>query len=170
MSSLPFGPHKRNECAIVHGRYFLIGVVVLLDGVWVDPIMLTNFAVVNPTLSMKIKIPPDMIPWGGRAPQVQELACAITLYYKLDPEHKRENWPAELFYPKDQVWPPDLSQYVTGNLREVQLYYFVGLGAPEDPILKYLGLPAMAIKLYIPKLKLSDLFFLMIDTAVSTHT
>ena len=148
-----------------------VGTIVSLSlatqGVWVEPVGLRNFAIVDPTISLGVTIPPP-----PATPFPNLIAWGVTIYYKPDASNSRDNWPQEMFADKAVAWPPELSRYTTSSLRQISSYFLYEQWHPEldDPFLRPLGLPRFAIKLYIPRLTLIDVLMMYADIQLSMYT
>ena len=69
----------------------------------------------------------------------------------------------------DVTWPPDISEYVPDKVRQCSVYFLYEQWHSEldDMLLRPLGLPRFAIKLYIPKLTLVDVMLMYLDIQLS---
>ena len=145
----------------------IISMDLLLEGAWLEPLGLRNFAIVDPKMAFRVTILP------GPAATPNLIAFAITIYYKPDPSNLRNNWPTELTASKADSWPPDLSQYVErgGSVRQCSVYFLYEQWHPalDDLFLGNMGLPRFAMKLRIPYLTLLDVMMMFADIHISMY-
>jgi hypothetical protein len=143
-----------------------------LNGLWIEPLRLRNFAILDPQLTLDVQIPP---PPAVPIPRV--VAWAANIYYKPDVTNSRSNWPAELLAanPTSDNWPPNLDSYASRNDEKAVLtcesffLYEQWHDELSDSILRQLGLPRFAMKLRIPRLTLIDVLTMYADIQASSY-
>ena len=142
------------------------------SGVWIEPLLLRNFAILDPHLTLDVQIPP---PPAVPIPRV--VAWAANIYYKPDPMNLRSNWPSELIGadPTSETWPPNLDSYAYRDdekaMRTCESFFLYEQWHDDldDSILRRLGLPRFAIKLRIPRLTLIDVLMMYADIQLSAY-
>ena len=161
----------------VNALFFTLQMSLECSGVWVNPLNLRNFAIINPHFAIDLDMmrsPPAPLP----NVKLRKISWAATLLYKPDVLNRRSNWPVSLFSSK-RNWPaagPDLSQWETQvgptSVRRCSSYFLLEVWHPNigNYICRVTGLPRFAVRLVIPRLTLIDVMNMYVDMHLSIYT
>ena len=145
----------------------IVGFAMPTSGIWIEPVGLRNFAVINPSIEIELEITLSVPP----VPTPRKVAFAITILYKMPwlPE-----WPHEIKYreaPHPAYYTPDLTPWTAGDgsLRQLSFFFLYEQWHPEidDMLCSITGLPRFAVKVVIPKLSLIQMFLMFADILFS---
>ena len=145
--------------------HIVIGMALPTSGIWIEPLGLRNFAVINPSLEFEIQI----LQAFPHAPTPRKIAWAITILYKMP---GMQEWPDFLRY-RDEPYPapyrPNLEPYVRGDLRQMSSFFLYEQWHTEidDLLCSITGLPRFAMKIVVPRISLIQLMFMMSDIVLS---
>ena len=145
--------------------HIVIGMALPTSGIWIEPLGLRNFAVINPSLEFEIQI----LQAFPHAPTPRKIAWAITILYKMP---GMQEWPDFLRY-RDEPFPapyrPNLEPYVRGDLRQMSSFFLYEQWHTEidDLLCSITGLPRFAMKIVVPRISLTQLMFMMSDIVLS---
>ena len=147
--------------------FIIISLKLPTSGIWIDPLGLRNFAVINPSLEFELQITQSVPP----VPTPRKVAWAITILYKMP---WLSSWPDSLRYrdaPHPAYYRPDLTPYTSGkgDLRQLSSFFLYEQWHPEidDLLCLITGLPRFAVKVVVPKLSFIQLFMMAADIIFS---
>ena len=137
-------------------------------GVWVTPLKLRNFAVVDPRFGIALDLFPP-VPPVGPVVILRAISWSVTIYYK---PNDNDAWPAALTAPMSQgAWPPNLVPLAQkgGILRMCKSQFLLEKWHANlpDTLLHLAGLPRFALRLHIPYLSLADVMKMFVDFYLS---
>lgn len=151
---------------IIPGK-MIVGFALPTSGIWIEPLGLRNFAVINPSIEIELEITLSIPP----VPTPRKVAWAITILYKMP---WLAEWPDELRYreaPHPAYYRPDLTPWTSGDgpVRQLSVFFLYEQWHSEidDLLCSITGLPRFAIKVVVPKLSFIQLFLMFADIVFS---